>query len=233
MEPPIDITTNTSNVTISACVDRAYEVTGGVIALTVLQYILIIPIIVGNLLTVFAVGIFSMEGQQTPTDVFVGGLAVADLLVGIATIPVRTMMFLDATFGCSMYYCIVSIALNSICMGVSLLHLVALSIERYIAVLFPLRYPVLVSLKRTKIISVGIWVFTLAYVCCLEAVWDSVAKFSCFGDKFICKYSVYYNLRTLGGFAVILVVTCVLYIRILLVVRRQRKQVLLYSGHHP
>ena len=38
MEPPIDITTNTSNV-YSACVDRAYKVTGGVIALTILQYL--------------------------------------------------------------------------------------------------------------------------------------------------------------------------------------------------
>ncbi|KAK3089497.1 hypothetical protein FSP39_004083 [Pinctada imbricata] len=123
----------------------------------IIDYIIIVPIIVGNLLIL--ISICRYQRLRTRMHILIGNLAVSDLLLGAIFIPYDILFMTNLEFTSNMYICLTRTALLYTFLGASVLNLLAISFERYISIIHPL-YP----WEHSKFILVGIisasWIFS-------------------------------------------------------------------------
>ncbi|XP_046477360.1 galanin receptor type 1 [Neodiprion pinetum] len=100
----------------------------------------------------------------TPTNVFLGGLATADLLLIIFCIPVKIAKLFSYTWSMGMFLCKSVHYMQSVSAICSVLTLTAMSIERYYAIVHPMRaqYTCTISQARRIVIMTWITSFLLA-----------------------------------------------------------------------
>ncbi|XP_012604767.1 adenosine receptor A2a [Microcebus murinus] len=190
--------------------------------------------ILGNVLVCWAVWINS--NLQNVTNYFVVSLAVADIAVGVLAIPFAITIstgFCAACHGCLFIACFVLVLTQS-----SIFSLLAIAIDRYIAIRIPLRYNGLVTGTRAKGIIAICWVLSFAIGLTPMLGWNNCGQpkegknhsqgcgdgqVAClFEDVVPMNYMVYYNF-----FACVLVPLLLMlgvYLRIFLAARRQLKQ---------
>ena len=130
----------------------------------VIAAIFCLVITMGNLLVVIAVIINPLKKLRSPFNYFVINLAVADLIVGIISMPIgiylHILEYLKQISDFLVVKKIFQLALF-ISLTASLLCLISLSIDRYIAITFPLKYRSNLSWKKCWVVSFVIWVFSL------------------------------------------------------------------------
>ncbi|XP_062971935.1 motilin receptor-like [Elgaria multicarinata webbii] len=114
----------------------------------------------GNVLTVVVTSC-SRELRNT-TSLYLGSLAVSDLLLLLLGLPLdlyrlwRPERWVLGTTLCQVWHWS-----SEACAYCSILHLTALTAERYIAICFPLRAKLLVTQRRVKALLVVLWVVAL------------------------------------------------------------------------
>ncbi|XP_055988689.1 motilin receptor [Sorex fumeus] len=113
----------------------------------------------GNALTVLLA--WRTRGARSTTDLYLGSLAVADLLVllGLPLDLYRLWRSRPWVFGSLL--CRLSLSLGEGCTYASLLHVTALGAERYLAVCRPLRARVLVTRRRVRALLAALWAVAL------------------------------------------------------------------------
>ncbi|XP_032211043.1 5-hydroxytryptamine receptor 2B isoform X1 [Mustela erminea] len=124
--------------------------------------LVIIPTIGGNILVILAV---SLEKKlQYATNYFLMSLAVADLLVGLFVMPIAllTIMF-EAMWPLPLVLCPAWLFLDVLFSTASIMHLCAISVDRYIAIKKPIqanqynsRATALIKITVVWLISIGI-----------------------------------------------------------------------------
>ncbi|XP_043997428.1 odorant receptor 131-2-like [Gambusia affinis] len=130
-------------------------------------------------------------------------------------------MFLLSTFRVTLLYsvCVVLLSFNSLTLSVSVITLVVMCLERYVAVCFPFRHSVLITTKNTGVVILFIWCFSsLRVIVALSLIFkfsfynvkemqmvDFCGKDSVFSDPAsdIFNRAVTYFLCVLGGITVI------------------------------
>ncbi|XP_046901697.1 adenosine A2a receptor b [Hypomesus transpacificus] len=121
-----------------------------------LEVIIAILAVVGNVLVCWAVCLNST--LQSITNFFVVSLAVADIAVGLLAIPFAIAIstgFCANFHGCLFIACFVLVLTQS-----SIFSLLAIAVDRYIAIKSPLRYNSLVTGKRAKGIIAVCWILS-------------------------------------------------------------------------
>ncbi|XP_065597945.1 motilin receptor [Cyrtonyx montezumae] len=115
--------------------------------------------VVGNVLTVL-VTCGHRDGRST-TDLYLGSMALSDLLIllGLPLDLYRLWRSRPWIFG--QLLCRLSHYLSEGCTYCTILHITALTVERYVAVCFPLRAKVLVTRRRVKAVIGALWAFAL------------------------------------------------------------------------
>lgn len=122
-----------------------------------LELLIAVFSVLGNVLVCWAVGLNS--NLQTITNFFVVSLAVADIAVGVLAIPFAIVIstgFCSNFYGCLFIACFVLILTQS-----SIFSLLAIAIDRYIAIKLPLRYNSLVTGQRARGIIAICWVLSI------------------------------------------------------------------------
>ena len=118
----------------------------------------------GNLLVL--ISIWRTPSLHTPSNILLVGLAFSDLGVGIVVQPIFLVYNIAKIKRLANLFCSSTVALSfagrCLC-GVSLFTLTAISLDRYIAIFFHLRYQEIVTAKRIITISVGIWLFGIVF----------------------------------------------------------------------
>ncbi|XP_028662605.2 LOW QUALITY PROTEIN: adenosine receptor A2b [Erpetoichthys calabaricus] len=112
--------------------------------------------IAGNVLVCWAVSINST--LKNATNYFLVSLAVADILVGCLAIPFAITIstgFSSEFYSCLFLACFVLVLTQS-----SIFSLLAVAIDRYLAVKIPLRYRELVTGKRAREIIAVFWILS-------------------------------------------------------------------------
>ncbi|CAF93754.1 unnamed protein product, partial [Tetraodon nigroviridis] len=142
------------------------------LAYVVLEVLMAVLAVLGNVLVCWAVGLNS--NLQTVTNLFVVSLAVADVAVGLLAIPFAIIIStgICAHFlGCLFLACFVLILTQS-----SIFSLLAIAVDRYVAISNPLRYSSLVTGQRAKVIISVCWL--LSFVIGLTPLlgWNSGAN---------------------------------------------------------
>ncbi|XP_037338722.2 adenosine A2a receptor a [Pungitius pungitius] len=113
--------------------------------------------VLGNVLVCWAVCLNS--NLQSITNFFVVSLAVADIAVGVLAIPFSVAIstgFCSNFYGCLFIACFVLVLTQS-----SIFSLLAIAIDRYIAIKIPLRYNGLVTGQRAQGIIAICWVLSI------------------------------------------------------------------------
>lgn len=194
--------------------------------------VLLIPCICfGNFLVI--ISLVKFRRLRTITYTLVGSLSVADSLLAVLTLPIYSMFYFKLTFTQSVkYLCLFKFSSVCASMTASMINLVAIGFDRYVAILHPLKYKAIMTHKRVRIFIACMWIYIIP-VCVLPLVWNTYDEIQ------ICDY---FKILPLGytiyaafiSIAISLVLSLYLYIRIYLVARQQQKQVRKDSlrGHH-
>ena len=161
-----------------------------------------------NILTIYAVRKTSSLPKTLRTLLL--SLAVSDIGVGFIVQPFYTSFFVNWLQmndpKCSTYKALVAIGLTF--SQASFLSVVAVSVDRFLAVHLHLRYQELVTHKRVVTVVISIWVLN-AFVS-LMALWASFD-------------TIWFIVAVTGAFG--FTVTIVLYIRIYFIARRHKNQI--------
>ncbi|KAL3057664.1 hypothetical protein OYC64_008010 [Pagothenia borchgrevinki] len=133
--------------------------TSTLIPVTVICILIFIIGVTGNTMTILIIQHF--KDMKTTTNLYLSSMAVSDLIIFLC-LPFdlyRLWKYVPWLFGevvCRFYHYIFEG-----CTSATILHITALSIERYLAISFPLRSKVLVTRRRVQYIIFALWVFAL------------------------------------------------------------------------
>ncbi|XP_062407931.1 growth hormone secretagogue receptor type 1 [Sardina pilchardus] len=129
------------------------------IPVTVVCLLLFVVGVVGNTMTILIIQRF--KDMKTTTNLYLSSMAVSDLLI-FFSLPFdlyRLWKYVPWVFGplvCRIYHYI-----NEGCTYATILHITALSMERYLAICYPLRTKVVVTKRRVKLVILALWAFAL------------------------------------------------------------------------
>ncbi|XP_028840426.1 alpha-1A adrenergic receptor [Denticeps clupeoides] len=176
--------------------------------------------IVGNILVILAV--VCNRHLRIPTNYFIVNLAIADLLLGTTVLPVSaTLEILDYwVFG--RIFCDVWAAVDVLCCTASIMSLCVISIDRYIGVRYPLRYPAIVTEKRALLAMLGVWVMAVVISIGPLLGWKQPPS----NDDRVCQITeepFYALFSSLGSFYIPLAVILAMYCRVYVVAKRTTK----------
>ena len=161
----------------------------------------------GNALIILAVFKDPLKKLRTPFSYFLVNLATSDLIVGGVILPISVYVHgMEATgyLNCTLmiaFHIIYFIAATS-----SIFSLLALCVDRYIAVAFPIKYRIYLHWKKCMCISVLIWVVSISLpflhlklsTVTFLMVYDHIAVLTAFIGLLVTYIRIYVLLRKQG-----------------------------------
>lgn len=186
----------------------------------------------GNVLVCLAV--FVTRRLRSVTNCFVVSLAVTDLLLGILVLPFSTLVQVTDDWPLGAHFCNIYISLDVMLSTASILNLLAISIDRYLAVTSPLRYPTMVLRWHVATSLATIWLVSIGVSFVpIHLGWNTVDQtVQNHGDtdpKTDCRFEVnptYVLVDAFATFYLPLVVMSWTYYRVLCIARGQTKRIL-------
>ena len=187
--------------------------TGFLEASVSLQLIIIVIAIGGNLLVCYAV-LLNNQLRMSPTSLFIFSLAVADILTASfpmsfeVDIMLKKGRWIHGETLCNTYTTMYLVAAPS-----SVLNLMAVSVDRYLALSRPLHYKHgrLMTMKKAFVIIVIIWLYSILTALFPVMGWHFVDGPSVVHE--VCKFNIAYSYSifiSFLNFVVPLIVTCIL-----------------------
>ncbi len=189
----------------------------------VFKFIAMIFGVLGNV-TVIIYTIF-MSKEKTATSYLVGNLALADLLVCLTFYPIWIIEFIKTILNINSdqdFFCKLSRStILSLLFG-SVATLLAITVDRYLYIVKPLRYPLIVTKRRAFAAISGIWLTSCCLFIVLFVHWRSTtSRSSCYLEHDI----LYYFTQAFIGYLPLTLIL-ILNVQVLLVAEKQRKRIL-------
>ncbi|ESO90972.1 hypothetical protein LOTGIDRAFT_178787 [Lottia gigantea] len=132
------------------------EVDAGFVISTICLTLLVAVVIAGNILVIAAV--LTTRKLRTVTNIFIVNLACADLLLGIFVLPFSAALEVLDSWIFGTIWCHVWLATDVLLCTASIFNLCCISLDRYIAITRPMKYPGLMSSKRGKLLVAATWI---------------------------------------------------------------------------
>uniref|UniRef100_A0A3Q2TL91 Trace amine-associated receptor 13c-like n=1 Tax=Fundulus heteroclitus TaxID=8078 RepID=A0A3Q2TL91_FUNHE len=114
-----------------------------------------------NLLVVVSISHFRQ--LHTPTNALLLSLAVSDLVVGLLVMPIEGLRYLETCWLLGRLMCALTPYVSYCMISASLGHMVLISVDRYVAICDPLRYPTRITLVNVKVCVSLCWVCSMLY----------------------------------------------------------------------
>ena len=189
----------------------------------VFKFIAMIIGVLGNV-TVIIHTIFSNK-EKTATSYLVGNLALADLLMRLTFYPTWIIEFFQIMLNIDNdqdFFCKVNRATTWAFMSASTATLLAITVDRYLYIVKPLRYPQIVTHRRMFLAVSGIWVTA----CCIFIVQYIHRRSYGIWLRSVCYLpnSIVYLIDAFTGYLPLILVIF-LNFHLLPVARRQRKRI--------
>eukprot|EP00061_Rhincodon_typus_P006054 g26279.t1 len=177
----------------------------------------------GNVFICFVVA--RNKKLRTATNYLLVSLAVADILVGAVAIPCALLTDIGLPW-CSYYLCVLMLCTLLVLTQASIFGMFTIAVERYIAILRPFRYSVLVTPRNTGLAIAVAWALAVAIGLVPLMGWREaqIAEGGCFFNSVIDEsYMVYFNF--LGCTLLPLLAMFVIYSKIFFEVKRQIRRI--------
>lgn len=161
---------NDTLVTRSGCLD-SYGVVNmcswWFIFKVVVLSLLTATIVIGNSLIITAVLLYKRL-RKSISNSFIASLSLADWMLGVVVLPFSLFKEVYGYWPFGLAICQTWLIVDVWVCTASILHLCAISIDRYIAIAHPLDYRRLMTHKRCRVICTAMWV--LSFVICFPAL---------------------------------------------------------------
>uniref|UniRef100_A0A8C5HCE6 Neuropeptide FF receptor 1 n=1 Tax=Gouania willdenowi TaxID=441366 RepID=A0A8C5HCE6_GOUWI len=154
----LDGTTNVTNITLSHYYPHSVYMAAGYIVAYSFIFLLCM---VGNILVCLIV--LENHRMRTVTNLFIFNLAISDLLVGIFCIPTTLVDNLITGWPFSNTICKMSGFVQGVSVSASVFTLVAIAIERFRCIVYPLRPKLTLLVAKAAIAS--IWILAVIIMC--------------------------------------------------------------------
>ncbi|NXI37909.1 ADA1A protein, partial [Galbula dea] len=176
--------------------------------------------VLGNILVILSVACH--RHLQSVTHYYIINLAVADLLLTSTVLPFSATMEILGYWAFGRIFCNIWAAVDVLCCTASIMSLCIISIDRYIGVSYPLRYPSIVTEKRGLLALLCVWALSLVISIGPLFGWKEPAP----EDETICQITEepgYVLFSALGSFYLPLIIILVMYCRVYVVAKRENK----------
>ncbi|KAE8584690.1 hypothetical protein XENTR_v10021066 [Xenopus tropicalis] len=129
------------------------------VPVTILCISLFLLGITGNLLTIIVFKRY--RDMRSTVNMYLSSMAVSDILIflGLPSDLYRIWKYKPYAFG--NFVCKFLVYLSESCTYCTILHITMVSIERYIAICFPLKAKIIITKRRVKIVIILLWIFAL------------------------------------------------------------------------
>ncbi|KAM9735778.1 alpha-1A adrenergic receptor [Menidia menidia] len=196
---------------------REVDVTKAVVLGIVLVVFLVFGVL-GNVLVILSVLLHHQ--WRSVTHYFIANLAAADLLLSSAVLPFSATSEALGRWVFGRSFCKVWAALDVLCCTASILSLCVISIDRYLAVGYPLRYPAIATGRRGLTAVAALWGLSAAISVGPLFGWKEPDP----EDETVCRITEepgYALFSALGSFYIPLAIILAMYCRVYTVARRE------------
>ena len=163
---------------------------------------------------------FYREYLQTKTNSLLISLAVSDLMVGLLGIPLTVACNWVLKIG----VCVSAAFIYRFIATSTMYHILVITLERYIYVMYPMKYINIVTGARVLKTIAGVWFFSLLTTL-IQLAWDDPSKFFK-KDPVAARYALGYTIYSLiFCFFLPALFMAVSYVRMFLVIHHQSKQI--------
>uniref|UniRef100_A0A8C4HFH2 Histamine H2 receptor n=1 Tax=Dicentrarchus labrax TaxID=13489 RepID=A0A8C4HFH2_DICLA len=202
------------------------------VMLGVLLSLLILLTVGGNVLVCLAV--CASRRLRCLTNCFILSLAVTDLLLGLLVLPFSALLQLNDDWPLGPVFCNFYISMDVMLCTASILTLLAISVDRYLAVTMPLRYASLVLPWRVAVAMASVWIVSVAVSFLpIQMGWNTVngtvQNRGPWAPERKCRFELnrpYVLTDSLLTFYLPLIAMCWTYLRILRIARAQAKRII-------
>uniref|UniRef100_A0A670JG11 Alpha-1A adrenergic receptor n=1 Tax=Podarcis muralis TaxID=64176 RepID=A0A670JG11_PODMU len=215
---------NSENISASDCFNCTQPVEEVNISKAILLGVILGGLIVfgvlGNILVILSVACH--KHLQSVTHYYIINLAVADLLLTSTVLPFSAIFEILGYWVFGRIFCNIWAAVDVLCCTASIMSLCVISIDRYIGVSYPLRYPAIVTEKRGLLALVCVWVLSLVISVGPLFGWKQPAP----EDETICQINTdpgYVLFSALGSFYLPLIIILAMYCQVYVVAKRESK----------
>lgn len=194
--------------------------------------LLILLTISGNVLVCLAV--CASRRLRCLTNCFIVSLAVTDLLLGLIVLPLSALLQLTNEWPLGPAFCNFYISMDVMLCTASILTLLAISLDRYLAVTMPLRYASIVLPWRVAVAMASVWTVSVAVSFLpIHMGWNTVngtvQNHGPWAPERTCRFELnipYVLTDSLITFYLPLLAMCWTYLRILRIARGQAKRII-------
>ncbi|KAM7369266.1 hypothetical protein PAMP_013548 [Pampus punctatissimus] len=174
--------------------------------------------VLGNILVILSV--LCHHHWRSVTHYFIANLAAADLLLSSAVLPFSATSEALGRWVFGRLFCSVWAALDVLCCTASILSLCVISIDRYLAVSYPLRYPAIATGRRGLTAVAALWGLSAAISVGPLFGWKEPDP----EDETVCRITEepgYALFSALGSFYIPLAIILAMYCRVYNVAKRE------------
>uniref|UniRef100_A0A182RHP4 G-protein coupled receptors family 1 profile domain-containing protein n=1 Tax=Anopheles funestus TaxID=62324 RepID=A0A182RHP4_ANOFN len=162
-------TTDIPSSSVIPFADRVNEIHQDLVIWIAIDGILMVCIFSGNILTIIAVWYYRRL-QWLISNLFVLSLAISDIFVGL-TLPYHLAFYMGVDLGRHKHLCLLRFFVLIIACSVSIWNLIAIAVDRYIAICYPLHYTRLMT-KRTALTILGFgWCLAIS-IATIPLIWN-------------------------------------------------------------
>uniref|UniRef100_A0A336LTV7 CSON000459 protein n=1 Tax=Culicoides sonorensis TaxID=179676 RepID=A0A336LTV7_CULSO len=208
------------DLTTPLTISRVAAIQNDVIIWSTVDGFLVVTIVCGNVLTILAVR-YSRRLRSIISNLFILSLAISDMIVGF-TLPYHLAFYVGTKLGNVRFWCILRFFLIILACCVSIWNLMAIAVDRYIAICYPLHYTRYIT-RKAAVTHVGIgWVLSF-FIAIIPVFWNNFSTASeCEFDEVLPKWY-------LGGiitpiFSIVWICLLLTYSRILQEASKHAKQ---------
>ncbi|XP_064203599.1 adrenoceptor alpha 1Aa [Anguilla rostrata] len=190
------------------------------VALGLVLGIFILFGVLGNILVILSV--VCHRHLRTVTHFLIANLAIADLLLSTTVLPFSATLEVLGRWVFGRPFCAMWAAMDVLCCTASIMSLCIISVDRYIGVSYPLRYPTIVTKRRGLLALVCLWALSTTISIAPLFGWKEPAP----EDETVCNITedpTYVIFSSVVSFYLPLTVILVMYCRVYVVARRETR----------